>query len=506
MPLKKATLQEIKADASAAPIGDPIEVQFNPASLKLDLANTVEGGDTRSQTRQFLGKTSTTLTFDLHFDTADEGTSAAPVSVRTRTAAIEKFVLPKAEGNAKQAPPKARFAWDKLIIDGIIESLSIDFDLFAPNGTPLRAKMGVSMKEQDAKYQALKSGPGANQAIEASPPGSPGTGPGTTESGPTDRSADALDGESAADFAARMGLDPSAWRGIAAQLGAGSSLSLSAGVSIDFNSSLSAGAGIGFSAGIEASADVSLGASFGLEASASISAGASLSASVSASADASAGFALSAAGGVGAAIETVAIVQSQSAATDARRSFGSAVPALPPGTPSVTSSAGATAIGAASIPSASVSAVTAVPGVPPPSSTPRPAMPDQSRAPLQKSGARGQSLPSASAQAAAPAAPAPPMADPRATSFGFGVPLRPRVGSAADLRSSAAAGRVPLRSRSPVADVLSSHDPSAPPWTQLPPIGPSRAADRSQAQRHPARRCGCGGACHHSQSGASSCR
>ena len=46
-------------------------------------------------------------------------------------------------------------AYAKKIIDGIIESVSIDFDLFAANGTPLRAKMGVAIKEQDAKYGEL---------------------------------------------------------------------------------------------------------------------------------------------------------------------------------------------------------------------------------------------------------------------------------------------------------------------------------------------------------------
>src|ERR1051326_1716909 len=314
--LKKATLQEIKADATAAPVpGTEIEVQFNPASLKLELANRVEGGDTRGrQNRQYLGKTSTTLSFELHFDTADQGTTDAPVSVRTLTAAVERFVLPKGQGNTKQAPPKARFHWDELVIDGIIESVSIDFDLFAANGTPLRAKMGVSIKEQDAKYELLQSGPGANSAGNAAAPGAPGAGPGGSSEGPTDRSADALDGESAADFAVRMGLDPSAWRGIAGTLGASSSLSLQAGGSIDFNSSLSTGGGIGISAGVEVGVGGSLEASFGLDASAQ--AGIFTSASAS-----SAGFALSAAGGVAAAIETVAIVQAQSASDDARRSF-----------------------------------------------------------------------------------------------------------------------------------------------------------------------------------------
>lgn len=442
--LKKATLQEIKADASAAPLGPEIAVQFNPASLKLDLANQVEGGDTYGkQARQYLGKTSTTLSFDLHFDTADQGSTDAPVSVRTLTAQVERFLLPKGEGNTKQAPPKCRFHWDELVIDGIIESVSIDFDLFAANGTPLRAKMGVSIKEQDAKYELLQSGPGANTAGSASLPGV------TVPTGGADRSADALAGESVADFAARMGLDPSAWRAIADGLGATSSLSLSAGVSIDFSSSLSAGAGVGVKAGVEAGATASLHASFGLDS------GASSAVSPSAAA-ASAGLALTAAGGVSAALESVATVQAESAAGDARRAFGSAVPSAS------TSSAGA---------SASVTAVL------PSTSTPKPSMPDQTRTPLQLSG-----MPSPSTRASAPGAPAAPAADPRATTFGFGVPLKPRA---------------------TVTAATTSSDPSAAPWTRVSSGSNGTSSGLAPAKRSPARPCGCRGARHH---GAHTCR
>ena len=271
-------------------------------------------------------------------------------------------------------------------------------------------------------------------------------GPRIAGGGEADRTAEALEGESAADFAARMGLDPSAWRGIAAQFGGASSLSLSAGVSIDFNSSLSASAGIGFSAGIEASAGASLGASFGLDASASVSAGVTASGGGGGSSSA-AGFALSAAGGVTAAIETVAAVQASSAAGSARRSFEST-------------------------------------SAPQPSSSPRPAMPAQRRAPLQSRGAPGQRLPSASAQAAAPPAPAPPQADRRATTFGFGVPLRPR----ADVTALALAGTPPTSAR---------QDPSTAPWLQNGRGADGRAADREQARRFHACHCGCGGRSRH---------
>src|SRR4051812_18713552 len=134
MTLQKARLMEIAADETAKVVdGSEIPVQFNPASLKLSLANQMQTQDTRGQQpRQYLGKTSTTLSFDLEFDTSDEaGANGSPVSVRTRTAAIERFVLPKAGGKQKERPPKARFIWNELHIDGLIEDLSIDFTLFA---------------------------------------------------------------------------------------------------------------------------------------------------------------------------------------------------------------------------------------------------------------------------------------------------------------------------------------------------------------------------------------
>src|SRR6185369_21645 len=103
----------------------------------------------------------------------------------------------------------------------------------------------------------------------------------------------------AAEFAARVGVDPTAWRGIAAGQIDGT-LSLPAGAEIGFDASLSAGAGLGVSAGLEAKVAPSIEASFGLspDGAGREAAAASLTAP---------GFALSAAGGVAAALETVDI-------------------------------------------------------------------------------------------------------------------------------------------------------------------------------------------------------
>lgn len=427
MALEKAKLQEITSTDPASPVGEPVDVQFNPVSLKLKLSNQVEGGQTRGrQARQYTGSSSTTLTMELHFDTADEGTTGQPRSVREKTALVEKFVLPKPDG--KEAPPKVRFLWGTLVFDGVIGGVDIDFDHFASDGTPLRAKMGVTIKEQEPKYQYLQAGPGANR------PPAPGA---------ANRVASALGGESAAELTARLGLDPGAWRGLGLDLDLGASLSLEAGLEVGFRADLSVPAGVGVSLGVEVGASASVEASLGL------AAGADARAS---------GLALSAAGGVGPAIETAKIARSDAAVASTREAFGAPAAAAP----------------AAGAPAGTAAAPTA-------------------RAPLTTTGPRTPAQ-----QQAAPPAPPPPRADPRATGFGAGVPLRPRFAAASDDRSGGLSGGGQVPARSGTATVPELSLATAAPWLGLPPADAGRTrADGTQAERRPRRPCGCLFPCRH---------
>jgi hypothetical protein len=481
MPLEKAKLTEIEdLDGGSTRVSGPeIAVQFNPASLKLSFTNKIETQETKGQqTRQFIGMSSTSLSFDLEFDTSDEGATDAPVSVRTRTAAIERFLMPKGDGKEKQKPPKARFSWNETVIDGIIESLAVDLTHFASDGTPLRAKMSVTMQEQNAKYQSGKTGPGANSGSGASLPGGNSAGPGSFGGGIgisagasasigfgasagvslgvsggasagasiTDSTRMALAGESAAEFATRNGLDPAAWRGVTGA--GGSSLTLTGGTEVNFSSSLSASGGVGVAVGVETGANASPEAKIGLDARGAVPTAAGLALG---GVGASAGFALASAGGVRAAMETVNSNRAGDAASATKASFGEAVTAS--------------------------------------SSAPV----EQSRAPLRQTG-----LPSASMQAAAPSAPPPPLADTRATTFGFGVPLRPLVSGAAATRTGSLGGAIPLRPNERASDALApSSDPTAAPWTQLPVSKPQQQADAVQRARRPVRACGCHGPCTH---------
>ncbi len=428
--LKKATLFELKPDGS---VKDPngIQVQFNPATMRLQISNATEGGESRGrQVRQHLGKSSTTLTLDLIFDTADEGTTSTPRSVRDRTAIIEKYVLPASTGEKKEAPPQLRFQWGPFILNGVVDSVNIDIDHFAADGTPLRAKVGLSLKEQDSKYLfPATTNPQTPPEPGQPPAGQPGSGPGAST-----QSAAAIGGESAADFAARMGLDPSSWRGL--DIGASASLSLDAGLEVGFSADLSVSAGLGVTVGFEAGVSASLEASVGLDVSASVG----VSATASFGASVSAGIAVSAAGGVSAAIAQTGSASAAAAVNQTAQAFGQSLPA-----------------GASSAVSASPAA--AVASAPPAQLGP----PPQSRTPLTQTG-----LPTQSQQAAAPSAPPLPRADPRATSFGFGVPLRSQLGIASNQRVDLTAGGATLGSQVITGDPPSTTNPTIPPWIALP--------------------------------------
>ena len=494
MELQKAIIAELDGEN----VKDSFPVQFNPTTLRLTLNNSVEGGQSHGrQVRQFIGPSSTTLNLDLIFDTADEGSTAKPRSVREKTKKLERFLFPKGAGQQKNAPPRIRFAWGDLIVVGVVDSLTIDFDHFAANGAPLRAKVSLAIKGQDREQElkpikgnrkgaptpgrASASGVGGGAGGGGLGGGGLGGGIGLSASASAGFGASAgiglgasasvgvaLDGESAADFAARVGVDPAAWRGL--DLGGESSLSLSAGVEIGFDAGLSVSAGLGVTVGVEAGVSASLEASVGLEASASLSA----VAGIGVGAELASGFALSASGGVSAAIESVQNTRNQSAEQKAREAFNAPQKSLPPSTASTIQRAGATS---------SVSSA----------ASRQPASPDQAAAPLKNTG-----LPSRSAQQAAAPARQPARADVRASSFGFGVPLRQTIGEAANLRADSIQGGVAIKSKIASGEPPITNDPTKPHWVALPARDRARkSADKVQQGTRPARPCGCAGRCKH---------
>lgn len=433
--LAKARLSEVRSTPGAETIGEPLEVQFNPESLKLTISNAVEGGGRSGrQARQYIGSSSTELSFDLVFDTAEEvSADGTHRSVRERTSMVERFLRPKGQGGGKQTVPKVRFHWGDLVVDGVIEALAVDFELFSSGGVPLRAKMRVTIKEQDSKYQYLESGPGANRQVAPAAgggggvPGGGGAGglpggsgePGGSVGGA--RAAEALAGEGLVDLAVRHGLDPAAWRSMAPGITDPASLVGGAQLRVP------GGGGRGGALGAASTAPLRIEPEDGRAG--------GLAAATATGLD---GRALVAEGGVAAASAARVAAEAARAAAQEAGAFGGGA-------------------GGGGNDRRSPAAV-----------------------PMRAGAGGGRGAGSALAAS-----------DSRGASFGYGVPLRARIGGAVEERRLLLSGAISIRRREVAPSVP---DPTVAPWVRLPAYDtPRRGADQAQATVVPRHPCGCGG-------------
>lgn len=355
--------------------GDAIEVQFNPTSLKVDRKNDTSGGaQTKAQRRNRPNEGHAVLSVELEFDTAEGGPDGDPLDVRTLTESVRQFAEPPLD-KPKQAPPPVRFLWGKFQFDGIVERLGEEIDYFSADGTALRAKLTLSITGQNLAFEANTSGPGARDGTDATDPGGgpEGTGPNAPPTKNPDQTVASQAGESVQQLLSRLDADPATWR--SAMAGLTSPLDLAAGTQVQLSASAAVDAGIGVAPGF--SADMG----FGDVTSADVGNGASADGTVGFTAETSVGFALSAGGGVAAAVGRTLSRAADQAVANARGSFDV------PGNAAVgtTINGGVTPAG----PSGGVSPGGAV-------------------------GAGGPSSPASDV-------------DPRAVSYGYGVPLRPRV-------------------------------------------------------------------------------
>ncbi len=340
--LTKATLQEISWTKAGKPemknvagnATKPVEVQFNPATLKVTYSNQKAGGDQPSGSPvQFVGKGTTKLTLELVFDTTvveQQGPGGVPNDVRLKTQEIFNFMKPSpgTGKNKKQfIPPGVRFHWGSFLFDGVIDSMDENLEFFSNSGVPLRATVSLSMSQQELQFQteaAKAEAPGTSPFEEAqagdsvqkmaNKNGNSDWKPVALANGienPRLLAPGTLVNLSATGVSASLGgalgvggiAIGGASFGAAASFGAGStagaSASFSGGASPGGTASLGGGASIGGSASFGAAAGASAGGGFGFgapaeatadftaSASATASAGGGFSAEASASAEAS---------------------------------------------------------------------------------------------------------------------------------------------------------------------------------------------------------------------------
>jgi hypothetical protein len=146
------------AEFSAQESGRQFEVQINPASLKIkkdvryDTDNT-PGEEKKAAKYKYHQPAS--LSFDIILD--DTGVVFANMPITAMIQLLEK-TLYKINAESHE-PGYAKVAWGSTIFHGRVSSLSYDYTLFAPNGTPLRVKIALSFTEHSANDTAIKNSP-----------------------------------------------------------------------------------------------------------------------------------------------------------------------------------------------------------------------------------------------------------------------------------------------------------------------------------------------------------
>jgi hypothetical protein len=149
--------------------GQPIPVQFNPASLQVEITNSISQQGEAGATHQVSTQSSAKLGLDLLFDTTATGED-----VRNRTRPLRAAVraptdasggAAPSDASAAFVPPRVTFQWGTFLFAGIAESFRETLDFFSSEGVPLRAQIAISLKEQPNEFTAFER-PAGGQALE----------------------------------------------------------------------------------------------------------------------------------------------------------------------------------------------------------------------------------------------------------------------------------------------------------------------------------------------------
>jgi hypothetical protein len=132
----------------------PLEVDFNPESLKLSISNALQAnrGRRKKEPPQFVTDSTAKLAVELVFDTTTYG-----FDVRQITSRVAQMMKPK--GSARQQKKKKGipaiviFEWGTFLFEGYIDSFNETLDFFAAEGVPLRSTVSLSITEQDDPFR-----------------------------------------------------------------------------------------------------------------------------------------------------------------------------------------------------------------------------------------------------------------------------------------------------------------------------------------------------------------
>ena len=138
---------------------DALQCQFNPAEISISKQTSWEASDStgvNAPKLEFKTGRSGTLKTTLTFDTTAEGESVtASTDALLAAMQIDKQLSDSDSKRNKGRPPWVQLRWGQLkSFKAVLESVSVKFTYFAQDGTPLRAKCDVTLKQLDDEDEA----------------------------------------------------------------------------------------------------------------------------------------------------------------------------------------------------------------------------------------------------------------------------------------------------------------------------------------------------------------
>lgn len=124
--------------------GNPVvPLRFNPAEFQLKKANNfaeISIPGLESPPLQFIRGAAESLSFEALVDTSD-------TLEDVREKYVDRIRSLLNIDRKLHAPPIVRFVWAREEFRGVLESLDVTYTMFDKDGTPLRAKLNLTLKE-----------------------------------------------------------------------------------------------------------------------------------------------------------------------------------------------------------------------------------------------------------------------------------------------------------------------------------------------------------------------
>lgn len=144
MTLVKMTLQAFSDGKYTAKVGSPYTVFLNPESLSRASANAYDSSrppGVAGETPRFLYGSEGTLSFSLLLD-GTRAIGGKTIEVSTELTTLKTLIFAY-QGN-NHSPYYIQVSWGSMLFKGRLTTFNVNYTLFRPNGTPVRAKVELA--------------------------------------------------------------------------------------------------------------------------------------------------------------------------------------------------------------------------------------------------------------------------------------------------------------------------------------------------------------------------